>query len=162
MRVQHGVLDCAGLGNGLMAQWQGIDPAKWAQEQQGQLLRVFKRALVLLGRELIRTRDDGGTLPKVTGNLARSLLAQIGQQVAISDADSFAGTDVGLIAVQAMLGDEVFFGYQAKYAKRQNYGFVGEDSLGRSYNQTGAGFVERVVNMWPQIVDQAVREVRGS
>lgn len=144
-----------------MATWQGIDPAQWSRDQQDNLLRVFQRALVLLGRELIRTRDDGGTLPKDTGNLARSLLAQIGTQVQISDATDFAGTDVGVIAVQAMLGDEVFFGYQAAYAKRQNFGFVGEDSLGREYNQQGAGFVERAVNMWPQIVDQAVAEVRG-
>ena len=144
-----------------MSNWIGIDPAKWAKDQQDNLLRVFQRALVLLGRELIRTRDDGGALPKVTGNLARSLLAQIGQRVTVSDATDFAGTDVGVIAVQAMLGDEVFFGYQAKYAKRQNYGFVGADSLGRQYNQAGNNFVERAINMWPQIVDQAVREVRA-
>lgn len=144
-----------------MSNWIGIDPAKWAKDQQDNLLRVFQRALVLLGRELIRTRDDGGALPKVTGNLARSLLAQIGQRVTVSDATDFAGTDVGVIAVQAMLGDEVFFGYQAAYAKRQNYGFVGADSLGRQYNQAGNNFVERAINMWPQIVDQAVREVRA-
>lgn len=144
-----------------MTAWQGIDPAKWAQDQQDNLLRVFQRALVLLGRELIRTRDDGGALPKVTGNLARSLLAQIGQSVSISSAESFAGTDVGAVAVQAMLGDEVFFGYQAAYARRQNYGFVGADSLGRVYNQTGANFVERAINMWPAIVNQAVQDVKA-
>ena len=144
-----------------MARWQGIDPAQWSREQQDDLLRVFQRALVLLGRELIRTRDDGGTLPKVTGNLARSLLAQINQSVTVSSATDFAGQDVGILAVQAVLGDTVHFGYQAEYARRQNFGFVGEDSLGRTYNQAGNGFVERAVNMWPQIVDQAVREVRG-
>jgi hypothetical protein len=145
----------------MMAQWQGTNPAKWSQEQSENLVRVFHRALVLLGRELIRTRTDGGALPKLTGNLARSLLAQIGQQVQITDATSFAGTDVGVIAAQAVLGDTVYFGYQAKYARRQNYGFVGQDSLGRTYNQGGNHFVERAVAMWPQIVDQAVREVKA-
>ena len=144
-----------------MSEWTGIDPAKWAEDQQENLLRVFHRALVLLGRELIRTKDDGGNLPKVTGNLARSLLAQIGQSVQISDASDFAGADVGIIAATAILGDEVFFGYQAVYARRMNSGFVGEDKLGRTYNQAGNHFVERAINMWPQIVDQAVIDVRA-
>lgn len=141
--------------------WQGVDPAQWAQEQQDNLLRVFQRAIVLLGRELIRTKDDGGALPKLTGNLARSLLAKIGESVTISEAQDFAGTDVGIIAATAILGDEVFLGYQAVYARRQNFGFVGADSLGRVYNQTGNHFVERAINMWPQIVDQAVKDVKA-
>lgn len=145
-----------------MAQWQGINPAEWSQEQQDNLLRVFQQACVLLGRELARTRDDGGTAPKVTGNMVRSLLAQIGTSVNVSDAASFAGSDVGATVAQAILGDTVYFGYQANYARRQNYGFVGADALGRVYNQTGANFVERAVNMWPQLVDQAVRDVRGA
>lgn len=143
-----------------MAQWEGIDPAQWSQEQQDNLLAVFRQAIVLLARELARTRDDGGAVPKVSGNLARSLLAQIGTAVTVSDAESFAGTDVGATVAQALLGDTVYLGYQAAYAKRQNYGFVGDDKLGRTYNQTGANFVERAINMWPQLVDQAVREVR--
>lgn len=144
-----------------MAQWTGIDPAKWAEEQQKNLLAVFQRALVLLAREMIRTKGDGGTLPKVTGNLARSLLAQIGQRVNISTAQDFAGTDVGIIAATAVLGDEVFLGYQAIYARRMNYGFVGEDKAGRTYNQSGNHFIERAINMWPQIVDQAVQDVKA-
>jgi hypothetical protein len=145
---------------GLMG-WTGVNPADWSDKQQKHLLAVFRRALVLLGRELIRTKSDGGSLPKVTGNLARSLLAQIGQSVNISEASDFAGTDVGIIAATAILGDTVFFGYQAKYARRQNFGFVGADKLGRVYNHGGNHFVERAIAMWPQIVDQAVREVKA-
>ena len=143
--------------------WTGIDPAKWAEEQQENLLRVFQRALVLLAREMIRTKGDGGNLPKVTGNLARSLLAQIGTPVqqAQGAASFLAGTDVGIIAATAVLGDEVFLGYQAVYARRQNYGFVGADSAGRVYNQAGNHFIERAINMWPQIVDQAVQDVKA-
>lgn len=145
-----------------MAKWQGIDPSVWAEKQQENLLRVFHRALVLLGRELARTRDDGGAVPKVTGNLYRSLLAQIGSPVMLAQGQpNFAGADVGAIAVQAMLGETVFFGYQAAYARRVNSGFVGTDRLGRQYNQSGANFVERAINMWPQIVDQAVSEVKA-
>jgi len=41
-----------------------------------------------------------------------------------------------------------------------NYGFVGTDSLGRTYNQTGFGFVDAVAQRWPQIVIQAEAKVR--
>lgn len=143
-----------------MADWTGIDPAEWSQETQDNLLAVMRHAVVLMAREMTRTRDDGGTMPKVTGNLVRSILAQIGQQVTVSDAKEFAGTDVGAIVAQAVLGDTVYLGFQAVYARRINYGFVGEDALGRTFNQQGAGFVQRAVNMWPALVDQAVREVR--
>lgn len=142
--------------------WVGINPAQWADVQQDNILAVFQRALVLLGQELIRTKGDGGNLPKVTGNLARSLLAKIGEGIAISDAKDFAGTDVGIIAATAVLGDTVSLGFQAAYAKRMNFGFVGPDSLGRVYNQSGNHFVERAINLWPSIVDQAIQEVKNA
>lgn len=142
--------------------WTGVNPAQWAERQQENLLAVFQRAVVLLAAELIRTKGDGGALPKVTGNLARSLLAKIGGGITISDAKDFAGTDVGIIAATAVLGDEIMLGYQAAYARRMNYGFVGPDKLGRVYNQSGNHFVERAINMWPQIVDQAIQDVKNA
>lgn len=42
-----------------------------------------------------------------------------------------------------------------------NYGFVGTDSLGRTYNQEGYGFVDGVVQRWQQIVTEAEAKVRG-
>lgn len=142
--------------------WVGVNPAHWAEEQQENILAVFQRAIVLLAAELIRTKGDGGSLPKVTGNLARSLLAKIGGGVVISDAKDFAATDVGIIAATAVLGDDVMLGFQAAYAKRMNFGFVGADSLGRVYNQSGNHFVERAINLWPSIVDQAIQDVKNA
>ena len=143
-----------------MAEWRGINPADWAQETQDEMLAVFRQAVVLLAREMTRTRDDGGAMPKITGNLLRSILAQVNTRVQVSSAEDFAGSDVGATVATALLGDTIFLGFQAAYARRVNSGFVGEDSLGRTFNQQGAGFVERAVNMWPQIVDRAIREVR--
>lgn len=142
--------------------WVGVNPAQWAEEQQENILAVFQRAIVLLAAELIRTKGDGGNLPKVTGNLARSLLAKIGGGVVISDAKDFAATDVGIVAATAVLGDEVMLGFQASYAKRMNFGFVGADSVGRVYNQSGNHFVERAINLWPSIVDQAIQDVKNA
>lgn len=59
------------------------------------------------------------------------------------------------------LGDVLHFGFTAAYAARQNYGFVGWDSLGRYYNQTGNLFLERAVQQWPEIVAREQRRLAG-
>lgn len=134
----------------------------WASETEERLLAVFQRAVVLLAQELTKTESAGGTLPHVTGNLMRSLLAQIGSMPAQGGAEErYAGSDVGAVVAQALLGSEIYLGFQAIYAKRMNFGFVGEDSLGRTYNQAGRHFVERAVALWPQCVKQAVQDVKN-
>jgi hypothetical protein len=56
------------------------------------------------------------------------------------------------------MGKPVYLGVQAIYAPRQNYGFVGTDSLGRTYNQSGAFFVEGAGAKWEQFVKEAEAE----
>lgn len=124
--------------------------------------RVFRRAVTLLGHELAKPRPEGGT-PHLTGNLIRSLLARVNGPIPRGGADEdYSGTDVGLAVASAVIGDTITVGFQAIYAARVNFGFVGEDKLGRYYNQQGAHFVERAAAMWPQFVDQAVREVKAN
>lgn len=135
----------------------------WANESEARLLAVFRRAVELLADELMTTRANGGKLPHVTGNLMRSLLAQIGSMPSQGSAEErFAGADVGVIVAQALLGDDIYLGYQANYARRINYGFNGTDALGRSYNQEGAHFVEYAIEMWPILVELAAEEIRSS
>lgn len=135
------------------------DVKRWAQQTRERMLHVFQRAVVLLGEELARPKPSGAT-PHLTGNLIRSLLAQVNGRVNVgAAAEEYAGTDVGLAVASAVLGDSVTLGFQANYARRMNYGFVGQDSLGRTYNQAGNHFVEHAAAMWPQFVDRAAREV---
>lgn len=135
------------------------DVKRWARRTLERMLRVFQRAVVLLGEEMARPKPSGAT-PHLTGNLIRSLLAQVNGRVNVGAAAAeYAGTDVGLAVASAVLGDSVTLGFQASYARRMNFGFVGQDSLGRTYNQAGSHFVERAAAMWPQFVDQAVQEV---
>jgi hypothetical protein len=55
----------------------------------------------------------------------------------------------------------VYIGWQAAYSRRLNYGFAGEDSLGRTYNQSGYGFAEAAAAKWPQIVQEQAMKMRG-
>ena len=63
---------------------------------------------------------------------------------------------------RADLADTVVIGMQAGYAARMNFGFVGPDSLGRVYNQSGSHYMERAVNMWPELVERAGRAVANA
>lgn len=134
----------------------------WTRETTQRMERVLQVSVGDLATEMARSRDNGGTLPWVTGNMGRSLLGSKSGMPEVGEPDQqFAGFDPGAFAASLRLGDTGYLGYQAVYARRQNYGFVGTDSLGRSYDQKGAYFVERAVTMWPFLVSAAVIKVRG-
>lgn len=138
---------------------QAVDD--WASQTEERLDAVYARSVELLGEEMAKSRNEGGRVPFLTGNLTRSLLASKTGMPNVSDGP-FAGSNVGLVAATLKAKETVWLGYQANYAARQNYGYVGSDSLGRVYNQQGAHFVDHAVANWPTIVTKAIKEVRGS
>jgi hypothetical protein len=75
----------------------------------------------------------------------------------------FADNDgqISLVIAGAQLGETVFLGFQAAYAMRMEYGFVGADSLGRYFNQQGYGFVRLTAQRWPEIVEESARKIQG-
>ena len=137
---------------------QAVDD--WASQTEDRLDAVYARSVELLGEEMAKSRNEGGRVPFLTGNLTRSLLASKSGMPNVSDGP-FGGSNVGLVAATLKAKETVWLGYQANYSFRQNYGYVGADSLGRVYNQQGAHFVEHAVANWPTIVTKAIKEVRG-
>lgn len=134
----------------------------WAKETEARLEITWRRSIELLADELTTTVSNGGRMPHKTGNLARSLLASTsGVPTTGSDGQRFTGQDVGVVVAGLSLGDPIYLGFQAAYARRMNYGFVGTDSLGRSYNQEGFHFVEGAIALWPTLVELAVDEVKS-
>ena len=133
----------------------------WVSQTEERLDAVYARSVELLGEEMAKSRNEGGRVPFLTGNLTRSLLASKSGMPNVSDGP-FGGSNVGLVAATLKAKETVWLGYQAKYAARQNYGYVGSDSLGRVYNQQGAYFVDHAVANWSSIVDKAIKEVKGS
>lgn len=131
----------------------------WTKKTQEKQTAVYRRSVELLGEEMTNTKPNGGNVPFLTGALARSLLASTQGMPKNSDKIP-AGSNVGLVASGLNLNQTVWLGYQAKYARRQNYGYVGADSLGRVYNQQGSYFVEKAIAKWPQLVKKAVDEIK--
>ena len=133
----------------------------WAAQSEARIAAVHRRAVELLGEEMAKTKPQGGRVPFLTGNLARSILASTEGMPSTKGGD-FPGSNVGLVASGLQPGQAVWIGYQANYARRMNYGFVGEDSTGRSYNQAGNHFVEGAISMWEDLVKQAAEELQSS
>lgn len=136
----------------------------WAAQSEERLEATYRRSIELLAEEMRETKPNGGRLPFQTGNLARSLMASTqGMPQGAEGAAAFLkNQDVGAVTSTLDLSQSVWIGYQAIYARRQNYGFVGADSLGRVYNQAGSYFVEGAIANWQQIVAKAAAELQSS
>jgi hypothetical protein len=134
--------------------------SKWVRETTERVEAVYARSFELLGEELAKTKPEGGNVPFMTGNLARSLLASKSGMPDTSDGP-YSGQDFGLVSATLKADETVYIGYQAVYARRRNYGYVGADSLGRVYNEAGDHFVETAAAEWKSIVIKATAEVKG-
>jgi hypothetical protein len=136
--------------------------SEWCQQVEGAAEAVFQTAAQAVANEVREPLASGGRMPIDTGNLRRSLMASTSAMPTIKpDQETFSDSGLELVIAGAELGSTVYLGFQAAYAARMNFGFVGEDSLGRVYNQTGFGFVDAVAQRWPQIVAAAEATVRG-
>jgi hypothetical protein len=105
--------------------------------------------------------------PVDTGFLRGSWQPSVG---AVQVADSASvGLDAGgaaaisqiSLAVAGMKTGDVFhMRNNAAYARRLEYGFVGQDSLGRTYNQAGRYYVSDTIKSWPQIVARVAKDLK--
>ncbi|ACI55694.1 conserved hypothetical protein [Rhizobium leguminosarum bv. trifolii WSM2304] len=136
--------------------------SEWCRQFEGAAEAVFQTAAQTVANEVRTAVAEGGRMPVKTGNLRRSLMASTSAMPTIKEGkETFSDSGLELVIAGAELGSTVYLGFQAAYAARMNYGFVGTDSLGRTYNQAGYGFVDAVAQRWPQIVTQAEATVRG-
>lgn len=129
--------------------WSGTDPTAWAGNTGALLTALLRNSVQALAEVASTTIPNGGRVPVKTGNLARSVVVDNKPPQII---DGLATGDYSLGIASIVPGETIFLGWQAKYSKRVNYGFVGADSLGRVFNQSGAGFAEATAAQWPAIL----------
>lgn len=141
--------------------WSGTDPSAWAETGEKLLTALLRNSVQELAQVAGQTIPNGGRVPVKTGNLARSVVVDT-QPPKRGDADKvYSEADIALGVSKIMPGDMIYLGWQAAYAARQNYGFTGEDSLGRTYNQTGYGFAEATAAAWPEILSRQAAKLGG-
>lgn len=134
---------------------------EWASKTEARTQAVYRRSVEMLAEEMTKTQPQGGRVPFQSGALARSLLAST-EGMPRTSAVPKSGSNVGIVLARVRLDQPVWLGYQAIYARRQNYGFVGADVLGRVFNQHGSYFLEDAISQWPRIVAQAARETQNA
>lgn len=142
--------------------WQGLDPAKWAQ----QAIKKAKAAPQIIVDEMANTMTQyvtvGGLTPVDTGNLSRSVT--ISFQPINRDPSGYHAPqrqNFDYVARRMKPDSAVWISYRAAYAWRVNFGYVGTDSLGRQYNQSGRGFLEGYVSQWPMVVNRAIARLNS-
>ena len=108
------------------------------------------------------TVKSGGFTPLDTGNLSRSVTIDV-KPITVDNPgyNSPVRQDYGA-AIKSIKGDgSSYVAYRANYARRVNYGFVGTDSLGRTYNQSGRAFLEANVKRFPAIVSKVAARLKN-
>lgn len=135
-----------------------LDVAAFVEAAKGKLREAVAETVQDLAEEIVtRTPYEFGLL---RGSWYVSLDAP---------AEGPAGTQAGpagtLVASLVahlpgfQLGHTLYFLNNAKYAARLEYGFTGEDSLGRSYSQPGRSFVRGTLAEAQQIAEAAAKRV---
>lgn len=122
------------------------DKAKRKQEV------IFRTSAARVMDEANVPESQGGRLPLDTGYLMNSTTA---------GTDPGGGRDPALVFAALEIGQTVYAGWSAAYALRQEFGFVGADSLGREYNQGGKAFLRTSLQRWQEYVDDATRQAEA-
>lgn len=129
----------------------------WAMETEGRLLAVFRASAQELFSIAQTTVHEGGFLPFDIGFLRNSFVSGLNGSTSLSGPDSYV-----IAIASAEIGDSVIGGWTADYARRMEYGFVGQDSLGRNYNQRGFGYVRNAAMQWQDIVNRHAARLAGA
>ena len=128
----------------------------WTKKTERRIDAVLKDATQSAVAVAQVSRDKGGRMPVITNKLRGSL------QSSIAGGASGEGEKSHILVAPLMKGgDLATFTWTAEYARRVNNGFTGPDSLGRTYNQAGAHFVEGAVDQWPAIVRASIAKAKA-
>lgn len=134
---------------------------EWGSKTEARVSAIHKRSIEMLSETMIDSKPNGGRLPYQTGNLARSILASTSEMPKTAPGP-FSGGNVGAVVATLKIDQAIWIGFQAAYARRREFGYVGADSMGRVYNESGDYFVTGAIAEWPAIVARAAREMQAS
>lgn len=123
---------------------------KWGAQTNEALDALARQTCFAIAEEV------HGTTPVDTGTLKGAWQPSLDKAVdAPSEGAAPSGggsAQITAVAAGVKAGSRFFMVNHLAYAKRIEFGFVGVDSLGRSYDQKGRYFVTTAVKRWPQIV----------
>lgn len=134
----------------------------WVRKSEKRMTAIVKQSAQTVALEV------KAKTPVDTGFLRATFVASTAGMPSIdrdtkSDGGSKEDNDsqIALVIAGATIGQTIYFGFTAAYALRIEYGFSGEDSLGRSYSQEGVGMVRLAAQQWPTIVRRVTMEAKA-
>ncbi len=132
----------------------------WATQVGDKLDALARQSAFRMSRNVIQAT------PVDTGFLRGSWQPSIGAPATGAASPDKSGSarmaQVALTVAGLKRGERFYLINNARYAMRLEYGFVGEDSLGRSYNQQGRFYVGDQIKRWPQVVAAVAQELKLS
>lgn len=128
--------------------------AAFADKAKRRQLAIFRESTQRVAQRAGVPEAMGGKMPVDTEFLRNSVGAST------SGMPSAGAQPPELVLLTVQVGDTVWVGWSAAYALRMEYGFQGEDSLGRSYSQAGKAFLRSQIQLWDGIVSEVTAEVR--
>lgn len=139
-------------GNNAGQTWNA-DVRQWQRRFGLQLDALARQAVQEISYRVV------AATPVDTGFLRSSWQPTIGLPAG-SDASSGNPEAKLAVTVNGMkAGDRFYMINNAAYAKRLEWGFVGEDKLGRRFNQNGRYFVTGQLKRWPQVVAAVAKDL---
>lgn len=120
----------------------------WVRKSRGRSEAVLKTAVQKTIEQAQTPKGEGGRLPVDTGFLRSSLVGSLdGMPSGPSTPADAPGSpeDVDLVIAGAELGDVIFIGWSARYARVQ---------------EAQNGFAEAAAQSWPKHVREAAREAK--
>jgi len=146
------------------------DVSKWVRQSEQRLEAVFRDSAQTLSEEVKKPRAAGGNMPVDTGFLRASMQAsntempKIDKEVTPEENATYPenSEQVELLIAGSKLGQTIYLGFTAAYARRLEYGFKGKDKLGREYNQEGYGFVRLAAQKWQRIVRASSAKIKAA
>ena len=121
--------------------------ADWQRKSEQTLRKIVLASALDVFNDAQKPKAQGGLMPIDLGNLRNSLVMELNAAPAGEGENSYV-----LAIANMQIGDVLLGGWSADYAMRVHFGFVGTDSLGRSYNQAAQPFRDVAAAKWPEIV----------
>lgn len=133
-----------------MTTYKAADIKNWSRRAKRNLELVIKQSIQDVSELAQTPKAQGGRMPVDTGFLRNTYTAE-----------GLSGPDAYVAAVASFqIGATFQAGWTAAYALRMEKGFVGEDSLGRTYNQPGNFFMETALMQWQDINNRNAAKLR--
>ncbi|MCC7253186.1 MAG: hypothetical protein IT540_15085 [Hyphomicrobium sp.] len=148
------------------------------------MLAVFRDAAQTVANEVRRPVAAGGNMPVKTGNLRRSLMASTSAMPLVRTGDDQVFSDneeqINLVIAGANIGQTIYLGFQANYARHMEYGtqphvieprnaealrwYAGGASVfAKRVQHPGTqpfAFVRKTAQNWPQIVAESAQRMQ--